>query len=56
MLVFDTIRAMSHDFLRVTQYFTITPKLYKRSDAVARLDRRRKSRVKQEKSNIKIKN
>ena len=38
MLVFDPIRAMSHDFLRVSQYFTIPPKLYKRSEAVVRLE------------------
>ena len=34
---FDPIRAMSHDFLRVSQYFPIPPKLYKRSEAVVRL-------------------
>ena len=39
MLVFDPIRAMSHDFLIVSQYFTIPPKLYKRSEAVVRLVR-----------------
>ena len=39
MLVFDPIRAMSSDFLRVSQYFTIPPKLYKKSEAVARLVR-----------------
>ena len=43
MLAFDPIWAMSHDFLRVSQYFTIPPKLYKRSEAVARLVRRRES-------------
>ena len=37
MLVFDPFRAMSHDFLRVSQYFVIPPKLYKRSEAVVRL-------------------
>ena len=56
ILAFDPIRAMSHDFLRVSQYFTIPPKLYKRSEAVARLVRRRESRVKQEKGNIGVKN
>ena len=56
MPVFDPIRAMSYDFLRVSQYFAIPPKLYKRSEAVARLVRRRESRNKQEKSNIRIKN
>ena len=39
MLAFDPIRTMNHDFLRVSQYFTIPPKLYKRSEAVARLER-----------------
>ena len=39
MLVFDSIRAMSHDFLRVSQYFTMPPKLYKKSEAVVRLAR-----------------
>ena len=56
MLAFDPMRAMSLDFLRVSQYFAIPPKLYKRSEAVARLVRRGKSRVKQEKSNIRVKN
>ena len=40
MLVFDPIRAMNHDFLSVSQYFAIHPKLYKRSEAVGRLGRR----------------
>ena len=40
MLAFDPIRAMSGDFLRVSQYFAIPPKLYKRSEAVVRLVRR----------------
>ena len=40
MLVFDPIRAMSHDIWRVSQYFTIPLKLYKRSEAVVRLGRR----------------
>ena len=39
MLVFDPIRAMSHDFLRVLQYFTMPPKLYKKNKAVVRLAR-----------------
>ena len=38
MLAFDPIRAMSSDFPRVSQYFTIPPKLYKRSEAVVRLE------------------
>ena len=54
MLAFDPIRAMSCDFLRVSQYFTISPKLYKRGEAVDRLGRR--AEVKQEKSNIRIRN
>ena len=29
---------MSHDFLRVSQYFAVPPKLYKRSKAVVRLE------------------
>ena len=41
MLAFDPIRAMSHDFLRVLQYFTIPPKLYTKSEAVDRLGRRK---------------
>ena len=41
MLAFDPIMAMSHDFLRVSQYFTMPPKLYKKSEAVDRLGRRR---------------
>ena len=40
MLVFDPIKAMSHDFLRVLQYFAIPPKLYKKSEAVVKLKRR----------------
>ena len=51
MQAFDLIRAMSHDFLRVSQYFAISPKLYKRSKAVDRLGR---AGDKQEKSNIRI--
>ena len=39
MLAFDPIRAVNHGFLRVSQYFVILPKLYKRSEAVARLVR-----------------
>ena len=39
MLVFDPIKAMSHDFMRVSQYFAITPKLYKKSEAGVRLVR-----------------
>ena len=53
MLTFHPIKAMSRDFLKVSQYFTIPPKLYKRSEAVVRLGG---ARVKQEKSNIRIKN
>ena len=37
MLAFDPIRAMIHDFLRVSQYFAIPAKLYKKSEAVVRL-------------------
>ena len=55
MLVFDPIGTMSHDFLRVSQYFAIPPKLYKKSEVVVRLESER-SRVKQEKSNIRIRN
>ena len=51
MLEFDPIRAMSGDFLRVLQYFAISPKLYKMSKAVVEVRRAR-----QEKSNIRIKN
>ena len=36
MLVFDPIRTMNHDFLTVSQYFTIPLKLYKKSEAVVR--------------------
>ena len=39
MLAFDNIRAMSRDFLRVSQYSAIPSKLYKRSEAVVRLVR-----------------
>ena len=56
MLAFDPIRAMSHDFLRVSQYFAIPPKLYKRSEAVTRYVRRGERRVKQEMTNIRVKN
>ena len=41
MLAFDPIGVMSHDILRVFQYFTIPSRLYKRSEAVVRLVRRR---------------
>ena len=37
VLAFDPIRAMSCDFLRVSQDFTIPPKLYKKSEAIVRL-------------------
>ena len=40
LLSFDPIRAMSHDFLRVSHDFAIPPKLYKRSKAAVRLERR----------------
>ena len=40
MLAFDPIRATSHDFLRVSQYFAMPPILYKKSEAVVRLVRR----------------
>ena len=39
MLAFDSFRAMSHDLLRVYQYFAIPPKVYKKSEAVVRLVR-----------------
>ena len=39
---------LAFDFLRVSQYFTIPPKLYKRSEVVVRLGERR-AKVKQEK-------
>ena len=39
MLAFDPVRAMSCDFLRVSQYFTIPPKLYTKNEDVVRLDR-----------------
>ena len=48
MLAFDPIREMDHDFLRVSQYFAIPPKLYKRSEAVVRLVRRARVRRKAE--------
>ena len=38
MLAFDSIRAVSHDFLRCLQYFKIPPKWYKKSEAVVSLD------------------
>ena len=41
MLAFDPIRVMSHDFLTVLQYFAIPPELYKNSEAVDRLERKR---------------
>ena len=41
MLAFDPIRVMHHDFLRDSHYFAIYPKLYKRSEPVDRLGRRR---------------
>ena len=43
MLAFDPIREMSHDFLRVSEYFAIPPKLFKRSEAVVRLERESRS-------------
>ena len=42
MLAFDPIRAMSHDCLRVSQYFAVPPRLYKKGEAVARLEEPRK--------------
>ena len=53
LLAFDPIRAMSCDFLRVSQYFAIPPKLYKRSEAVDRLGR---AGDRQEKNDIRIRN
>ena len=53
ILAFDPTRAMSLDFLRVSQYFTIPPKLYKMSEAVVRLGR---AGDRQEKNNIRTRN
>ena len=39
MLAFDPIRAMSLDFLRVSQYCAMSPKLYKKNEAIVRLAR-----------------
>ena len=44
MLVFEPIRAMSHDFLSALQYIAIPPKLYKKSEAVVRLAREREGK------------
>ena len=55
MLVFDPIGAMSPDFLRVSQYFAIHPKLYKGSEAVDRLSRR-EAVNRQEKNNFRLRN
>ena len=38
MLAFDPIMAMSHDFLSMSEYFTIPPELYKKSEAVVKLE------------------
>ena len=38
MLAFDPIRAMTHDFMRVSEYFAIPPKLYKKREAVVKLE------------------
>ena len=55
MLALDPIRTISCNFLKVSQYFAIPPKLYKRSEAVDRLDRR-EAGDRQEKNNIRIRN
>ena len=55
MLAFDPIRTMHHDFLTVSQYFTIPPKLYIRGEAVDRLGRR-EAGDRQEKNNIRRRN
>ena len=55
MLLFHPIRAMSCDLLRVSQYFAIPPKLFKRNEAVVRLGRR-KAGDGQQKGSVKIKN
>ena len=39
MLAFYQNRAMTSDFLRVSQYFTMPPKVYKKIEAVVRLGR-----------------
>ena len=48
MLVFDPIRAMNHDFLRVSQYFTMPPKMHKVSEAVVGLEELGRRRATQE--------
>ena len=54
MLMFDPIRAMSHEVV-TSGNFAIPPKLWKRSEAVVRLEQRGKAgnRAKQEKNYIK---
>ena len=39
MPTFDPIGAMNCDFLRDLQYFAIPPKLYKKSEAVVKLEK-----------------
>ena len=53
MVAFDPIRAINQDFLRFLQYFSIPPKLYKKSEPVVKLER--EGRVRQEKTNIRNK-
>ena len=48
MLAFDPIRAVHHNFLRVSPYFAIPPKLYKRSEAIVRQVRVREVRERRE--------
>ena len=38
MQAFDPIRAMSHDFLRLSQYFAIPPKFFLKSETVVKLE------------------
>ena len=42
MLAFDPIKAMNHNFLRVSLYFAIPPELDKKSEAVDSLERGRR--------------
>ena len=56
MLASDSSMAMSHDFLRVSQYVTIPPKFYKKkSETVVRLGVRENRReIWKIKSNITV--
>ena len=46
---------MSHDFQRVPQYFATPPKLYKKSEAVVRIDRDREERRERERLEKRVK-